>query len=137
MAFSPDGSKLAVAYANGTVILWDPTDGRAERVLEGPLQFVSSVAFSPDGRTLAAGTGYWTRREIDGLIDLWDVVTGKPGPLWRAQGAGLLRCIRPRWTGGRIGWYRRNPPNLERGKRTAAPPAVEAGRLDLRDRLRP
>jgi WD40 repeat protein len=77
VAFSPGGSKLAAAYANGTVILWDPTDGRAERVLEGPLQFVSSVAFSPDGRTLAAGTGYWTRREIDGLIDLWDVATGK------------------------------------------------------------
>jgi WD40 repeat protein len=36
---------------------------------------VLSVAFSPDGKTLAAGGGRWTEH---GELTLWDVATGKP-----------------------------------------------------------
>jgi WD40 repeat protein len=77
VAFSPDGSMLAAAYGNGCVILWSPANGRGVMVLGGPRQFVSSVAFSPDGKTLAVGTGYWTRREVDGVVDLWDLTSWK------------------------------------------------------------
>ena len=44
-------------------------DGRELRTLEGHTDWVCSVAFSPDGKTLASGSG-------DQTIKLWDVATG-------------------------------------------------------------
>jgi WD40 repeat protein len=63
VAYSPDGKTLATGYiangmpgSNGGVVLWDVT---AQRRLASPLAIlpkaiVNSVAFSPDGKTLAA-----------------------------------------------------------------------------------
>src|SRR5438105_587614 len=39
-------------------------------VLKGHTEVVYPVAFSPDGKTLASGSG-------DGTLKLWDVITGK------------------------------------------------------------
>src|SRR5439155_24802289 len=54
-ALSPDGSRLAVTEANGYVNLWDLATLRQittfRAVSHGPL---TSVNFSPDGKTLAA-----------------------------------------------------------------------------------
>ena len=54
IAFSPDGSALATCSMDGTVRLWNPTNGAAEGVLPGHMQEATDVAFSPDGRTLAS-----------------------------------------------------------------------------------
>jgi len=63
LAFSPDGQTLATAYNGfsvgggpGGVVLWDaPMRTRLQaEPLPGDTESVSSVAFSPDGRTLAA-----------------------------------------------------------------------------------
>jgi sugar lactone lactonase YvrE len=70
VAFSPDGRTLAASCVNGTIILWDASEGSEIRTLQGHLYFASSVAFSPDGRTLATGS-------YDGTIKLWDVVDGR------------------------------------------------------------
>ena len=77
MAFSPDGRTLAAAGADGTVWLWNVTDparpARLGQPLAGPTDTVtsvtnavSSVVFSPDGRTLAAA-------RADGTVWLWNV----------------------------------------------------------------
>jgi WD40 repeat protein len=69
--FSPGGTTLAVADANGNIYLWDLATRRvtttvpASRVCEGGC----AVAFSPDGAMLAVG-------ESDGMgerIYLWDL----------------------------------------------------------------
>ena len=74
LAFSPDGTMLAVVAADGGASLWSIPSGRevgAVQIPAGPLQ---SVAFSGDGRVLAMGG-------FDGSVSLWDVakiVNGEP-----------------------------------------------------------
>jgi WD40 repeat protein len=52
VAFSPQGSRLAVATDQG-VRVWDVSTGRTLRVLRGHLPY--GLAFSRDGRLLASG----------------------------------------------------------------------------------
>jgi WD40 repeat protein len=68
-AVSPDGTRLAVATADGTVFLWDVATGRpAAPVMQhgAPLR---QVAFSGDGRFLASVAEDHTAR-------VWEVRTG-------------------------------------------------------------
>ena len=66
--FSPDGKYLAVATSVG-IELRDAVTLKMERLLTGHTDKVWSVAFSPNGKTLASGS-------IDHTIKLWDVATG-------------------------------------------------------------
>ena len=71
-AFRADGKVLATGDFSGVVHLWDVDTGANLRTLfeAGPITFI--VAFSPDGRTLAAGTAEPTHQVV-----LWDLATGK------------------------------------------------------------
>ena len=69
IAYSPDGSRLAVVSSIG-IWIYDADTGVERNLLAVPTS-ISSVAFSPDGHTLA--TGSWD----DNIVRLWDVQTGQ------------------------------------------------------------
>ena len=69
IAYSPDGNRLAVASSIG-IWLYDTVTDQEVALLTGHRRSVYSVAFSPDGETLASGSS-------DDTIRLWDVVTGE------------------------------------------------------------
>jgi tRNA A-37 threonylcarbamoyl transferase component Bud32 len=71
LAWSPDGKHLATGGAEGDkggVKVWDVSTGK-ETLSKPQPDRVRSVAFTPDGRWLAAGP--------DALLRVWDVATGK------------------------------------------------------------
>ncbi|MET8982672.1 hypothetical protein ABZX85_44555 [Streptomyces sp. NPDC004539] len=85
LAFSSDGSRLAVGDRTGRVALWDGTvrhrTGVLRNVFPSPLgddhpEAVSALAISPNNSTLAVGGD-------TGTLQLWDIATQQPlgGPI--------------------------------------------------------
>jgi WD40 repeat protein len=71
LAFSPNGKTLACAKTGGPVILWDVATGKGTIFPEGPSADFDCVAFSRDGKLLAAGSRF---RQ---LVQLWEVATSR------------------------------------------------------------
>ena len=89
VAFSPDGKMIAALFPKGggetfegkmipldsKVIVWDASTGREHGVLEDKSGFIRTMAFSPDGKTLAVGS--------NDNVFLWKVPGGGKKKLWK------------------------------------------------------
>lgn len=75
LAFAPDSKLLAAGGWDAVVRVYNinaknPTDAKEQRVCEGHLSAVFSVAFSADGRSLLTGS-------FDRTVRLWEAFSGK------------------------------------------------------------
>jgi serine/threonine protein kinase/WD40 repeat protein len=77
VAFSPNGTDLAVACGDGSVALCSTRTSRLRAILGTHPERVWSLAYSPDGSTLAAAGGNWARGTHNGFVTLWDGATGR------------------------------------------------------------
>jgi WD40 repeat protein len=92
LAISPDGKTMAVGHGmlsrpgRPHVVLWDLATGKPRATLKGHGERVNSVAFTPDGRTLASGSS-------DQTIKLWDVATGNELTTLRGHTGGVNAVV--------------------------------------------
>jgi WD40 repeat protein len=76
ITYSPDGHLLAWS-SHYKITLWDVSNEQELRTWKAGRvgQWIHGLAFSPDGRLLAAGPASHT--SFDGQVQLWDVESGK------------------------------------------------------------
>ena len=86
VAFSPDGKILATGNGDNTISLWDLATGQERATCRGHTEAVSTIAvstiaFSPDGKTLAS-----VDYGFEETIKLWDAATGQERATLRPDG---------------------------------------------------
>ncbi len=77
LAWSPDGTCLAAGNDDGSVYLWEGTDGTPRKRLQGHHGSVNKVVWSPDGTQLVSGSS-------SGELFVWDI-----------QSVGAVACPCP------------------------------------------
>jgi len=81
IAISPGGTVLASgSNLDGTISLWDAASGNSQTTLTGHTDYMTDVAFSPDGTVLASASE-------DGTVRLWNAAAGKTIHVLEGHGA--------------------------------------------------
>jgi WD40 repeat protein/serine/threonine protein kinase len=77
LVFSPDSRKMSTASLDGSVKVFDAETGQERFTLCRTLNAEAKrVAFSPDGRWVAAGIGF-VNPAVPGEVKVWDAITGQ------------------------------------------------------------
>src|SRR5438552_1710200 len=71
VAFSAEGQRIAAGGTANDLVIWNIADAKEVQHFKGRAGWALSVAFAPDGKTLAQTN--WA----DGTLGLWDLGTGK------------------------------------------------------------
>jgi WD40 repeat protein len=87
--FSPDGQRIAFALG-GSVQVWDVPRGRKLLTVGQAEGMVDALAFSPDGRRLAAGFRSFSDGKQQVVVKLWDAETGHEIRDFASQEGALL-----------------------------------------------
>jgi WD40 repeat protein/serine/threonine protein kinase len=82
LAFSPDGKRLATASLDDTCKIWDTDNWQEVRSLQGMGETLETLAWSRDGKLLAAGD--------DAVVVLWSADTYEVLHALKAPGKGLV-----------------------------------------------
>jgi|GEM_PF-2234704 len=87
-AWNPALAQIAISGPGDTVQLWNPMNGRVERVLRGPPGATPSL-FTSNGPLLYSADGRWIAY-VDGAgsVSVWNALTGAAAPV-----AGLASAI--------------------------------------------
>jgi WD40 repeat protein len=83
VAFSPVEPIFASGSSDGSIRLWNLTDGKVLHVLMRHHYGVIALDFSPSGKLLASGG-------IDNKINLWNVSSGEHLQLWSVYPHGVI-----------------------------------------------
>lgn len=115
VVWSPEGTSLAASaiYPDTSMRLWDAVAGSPSALLPGHEPAISSIAFSPDGRTIASGGS-------DREIHLIDVATRQVRRKLLAPN-GTVRCVEFTADGHRLmstGWWTLDLWDLDKEERT-------------------
>jgi WD40 repeat protein/serine/threonine protein kinase len=84
VAVSPDGRTLAAGWESGAVQLWDLATGQTRTLAETLLGPAVALSFSPNSKTLAAGTSHSNK-----CLQLWDLTREPPLAVTRAGTNGI------------------------------------------------
>src|SRR5262249_50771712 len=87
VTLSPDGAVLAYSSTDLPILLWEAATGKQLAKLGTKQPSLSQLAFSPDGRALAA------KEYGRGKVHLWDLTTRKELPCLEERDIETTECI--------------------------------------------
>ncbi len=125
LAWSPDGTQLAAASADGPVTIFQTRDGTVQHPLPGHEEGTNCLAWRPDGQALATGGQ-------DGLVKLWDPLAGQHTSSIKMDSAWVehlaWRPAADTWLAASAGkqLLAINPDGTERHKFDASPKSISA-----------
>jgi WD40 repeat protein len=87
VAFSPDSQRVVTGKGNGRLKIWDARTGKEQLTMtvKGRARWITSAAFSPDGRYIVSSTRVNGFPDDPGEVQVWDAQTGEEVALFRGH----------------------------------------------------